>query len=86
MFVCVRVVLLTVLIAISQLTLEGDDLAAGCWMRTQSELLCGDLVDNQALSLVHQRALRPTIYKHLVELELQICYSSRGWTCYKYRA
>lgn len=38
MFVCVRVVLLTVLIAISQLTLEGDDLAAGSWMRTQSEL------------------------------------------------
>lgn len=35
MFVCVRVVLLTVLIAISQLTLEGDDLAAGSWMRTQ---------------------------------------------------
>lgn len=67
----------------------------GCWkldedtewtFPNRSELLCGDLVDNQALSLVHQRALRPTIYKHLVELELQICYSSRGWTCYKYRA
>lgn len=33
--VCLCVVLLTVLIAISQLTLERDDLAAGSWMRTQ---------------------------------------------------
>lgn len=42
--------------------------------------------DNQPLRPAHQRALRPAIYKHLLEPKLQICYRSRGWMCYKYTA
>lgn len=50
----------------------------------EAKPLCRKLVYNQLLRPVHQRALRPTIYKHLLQPKLKICYSSRGWMCYKY--
>lgn len=63
---------------------EGDNPAIGGWIRTHKINSRGKVVDNQPLRPVHQRALRPAIYKHLLQPKLKICYSSRGWTYYKY--